>query len=657
MRSSCTRGVDLVGNRRSSGGSRSKSPFVQVSMRKTLFSGGTSSRSLIEREVDDALAQVDLADVVVGADDEHAALLRRAEELEQVGQRDLLDRSRSSCASGAPRPAPASRARRWRRAPSGVDAAITLRMLVPMRTRSPSFRRGALDLLAVDEGAVGGAEVLDPDLVVLHAMRACWRETMSSTSTMSRSLERPMTISLVVPSGNSPPWYLPRMKRKRELARAAAAAWGRGLSIVGERRPAAVMHARSIRVAGQRGAVSARRTLRQESGAERHVEVPAARRAVVKLRGDVNGARARRRPVRDPPRARARGGPPAARRARSTTTSRDRLRERDRSSTSRRSTSTPRASARWRRRAGGDPSAVGAPGAARRCAAAASSTTRSPARAGCCSGACVQRAATRADGPRLRAGRPRRDPRLAVAHAALADARSARCGPRRAQLDVEGDGRTSSRRRRYAKMPADMPERLALAVLDVAGAAPQVARLVRPGRDGRRPRRGRQERAALRGRGAPARGRRRHASSASRPRPRFADDLARARPLRRTSSSSTRAIPLAVRDAVLAAHGRPRGRPHALVRQRARRRAGAPSSPRATAARSTSSRCRRASPRPRSAPRASAGTSISSSATATRTVTPSTPWPCVRGDKALAALLDVTLRLKRCDDHAPCRGR
>jgi L-erythro-3,5-diaminohexanoate dehydrogenase len=49
-----------------------------------------------------------------------------------------------------------------------------------------------------------------------------------------------------------------------------------------------------------------------------------------------------------------------------------------------------------------------------------------------------------------------------------------------AQLDVDGEAVLFASGA-YAKMPDDMPERLALAVLDVAGAAPQVARLVKPG--------------------------------------------------------------------------------------------------------------------------------------------------------------------------------
>ena len=49
-----------------------------------------------------------------------------------------------------------------------------------------------------------------------------------------------------------------------------------------------------------------------------------------------------------------------------------------------------------------------------------------------------------------------------------------------AQLDVDGEAVLFASGS-YAKLPGDLPERLALAVLDVAGAAPQVARLVKPG--------------------------------------------------------------------------------------------------------------------------------------------------------------------------------
>jgi L-erythro-3,5-diaminohexanoate dehydrogenase len=56
------------------------------------------------------------------------------------------------------------------------------------------------------------------------------------------------------------------------------------------------------------------------------------------------------------------------------------------------------------------------------------------------------------------------------------------CAVRRAtgQLDVEGEAVLFASAP-YARLPDDIAERLALAVLDVAGAAPQVERLVRPG--------------------------------------------------------------------------------------------------------------------------------------------------------------------------------
>jgi L-erythro-3,5-diaminohexanoate dehydrogenase len=52
--------------------------------------------------------------------------------------------------------------------------------------------------------------------------------------------------------------------------------------------------------------------------------------------------------------------------------------------------------------------------------------------------------------------------------------------PASAQVDVEGTAYVFASAP-LARMPDDMPERLALAVLDVAGAAPQVARLCGPG--------------------------------------------------------------------------------------------------------------------------------------------------------------------------------
>lgn len=51
--------------------------------------------------------------------------------------------------------------------------------------------------------------------------------------------------------------------------------------------------------------------------------------------------------------------------------------------------------------------------------------------------------------------------------------------PASAQMDVDGEAVLFASGA-YAKLPSDLPDRLALAALDVAGAAPQVARLVRP---------------------------------------------------------------------------------------------------------------------------------------------------------------------------------
>lgn len=52
--------------------------------------------------------------------------------------------------------------------------------------------------------------------------------------------------------------------------------------------------------------------------------------------------------------------------------------------------------------------------------------------------------------------------------------------PASSQVDVEGTAVIFATAP-FAKMPRDLPERLALAALDVAGAAPQVGRLARPG--------------------------------------------------------------------------------------------------------------------------------------------------------------------------------
>src|SRR4051794_2737535 len=67
---------------------------------------------------------------------------------------------------------------------------------------------------------------------------------------------------------------------------------------------------------------------------------------------------------------------------------------------------------------------------------------------------------------------------LSLTPLALSRVRAVR--PTSAQVDVEGTAIIFASAP-LARMPSDLPERLALAVLDVAGAAPQVARLTQPG--------------------------------------------------------------------------------------------------------------------------------------------------------------------------------
>ena len=65
----------------------------------------------------------------------------------------------------------------------------------------------------------------------LNVIFACLRETMSSTSTMSSSLERPMTICLSAFSGNSPPWYFPEMNLRAKVFAVARSAHGAATSM------------------------------------------------------------------------------------------------------------------------------------------------------------------------------------------------------------------------------------------------------------------------------------------------------------------------------------------------------------------------------------------------------------------------------------------
>ena len=90
-------------------------------MRCSDFSGAEQIGVVDRREHDAAALEKDLAGVGVGLDHEHAGLARRAEELQQIRQRNLVDRARHAAhligaAAGRDLFAGASSAVRQRRA-------------------------------------------------------------------------------------------------------------------------------------------------------------------------------------------------------------------------------------------------------------------------------------------------------------------------------------------------------------------------------------------------------------------------------------------------------------------------------------------------------------------------------------------------------------
>ena len=152
----------------------------------------------------------------------------------------------------------------------------------------------------------------------------------------------------------------------------------------------------------------------------------------------------------------------------------------------------------------------------------------------------------------LARGRPGGDARLALAHAASHRPRAAP-SDRPARRWTWRARRCSSPAAPTRSCPADLPERLALAALDVAGAAPQVARLVEAGGRRGRARRRRQERHPLRRRGA-ARGGPGARVVGLEASPRAADEL-RALGLCDAVVAVDARDPVAVRRAVLGATG------------------------------------------------------------------------------------------------------
>jgi hypothetical protein len=131
------------------------------------------------------------------------------------------------------RAAPASSLRRASASVVAAAASLTwttLMIEVPTRMRSPSLRRARpaifSPLTKVPLVEPTSWIVISASVVVILAWR---RDTMSSTSTMSRSLERPMMISRLTRKGNSPPWYFPEMKRSAKRGRSVIdAVWTAG---------------------------------------------------------------------------------------------------------------------------------------------------------------------------------------------------------------------------------------------------------------------------------------------------------------------------------------------------------------------------------------------------------------------------------------------
>ena len=115
-------------------------------------------------------------------------------------------------ACGAPRPRSVARPQ--------PSTATTLMIEVPTRMRSPSCSRARPAIFS----PLTNVPFVEPmswmkTSASVELIFACRRDTMSSTSTMSRSLDRPMMISRFIRSGNSPPWYLPEMKRSAKRGR------------------------------------------------------------------------------------------------------------------------------------------------------------------------------------------------------------------------------------------------------------------------------------------------------------------------------------------------------------------------------------------------------------------------------------------------------
>ena len=388
---------------------------------------------------------------------------------------------------------------------------------------------------------------------------------MSSTRTMSRSLERPTTISGCSAEGKLAALVLPRDEAQRELlsARRADAGWGRGHSI-GERSPGPI-DARGD-PSGSTGAGAPRVGAASRSAVEAVKRAEAVvRRARVNeppkiLPGDSLGTHrvlAPRGALPQPAEVLDAGDDAALR-------ERDRRRRRD--AERRRGQLPPDG----RGDAAARPKAVGRTGAGDgappgQAAQPGDGLGRDAARHG------AQRVGAPRRGPRLLARRPGRDAGLALAHAALARARARRAA-RLARRSTSRARRTSSPRRR---------SRACRPTCRSASRSRSSTSPARPRRWRASPARARPSSSSARGASPACSARPRRAAASARPAassassrsPRFADDLRALGLCDHVAVVGRARSRRGPRRACSPPPERPRRRPHALVRQRPRRRA------------------------------------------------------------------------------------
>ena len=209
-----------MGRARSSRGARSKEPWFQVRMRKMLLRGGTLWRSLMEAWTTVPLRRW----ILPTSSSERTTSCRSSSRWRRAG----------GGRGGAPRrwiPSSCASARRARRSALWRGGAMRRGRVDRHHLDDGGADQDAvallqarpLDLFAVDERAVGGAQVLDDDLVAgaRRSSRACARPCPRPGPCRGRSNGRRRSPDRMR-SGNSPPWYFPEMKRSASWRGVAA---------------------------------------------------------------------------------------------------------------------------------------------------------------------------------------------------------------------------------------------------------------------------------------------------------------------------------------------------------------------------------------------------------------------------------------------------